>query len=77
MSPSLRRSYLVLACKPGDPAAALWLEWPDAFGARWASRYLRSQGYAVTVLRGLSPDIPIGDGFFTHRIVRPYSLAYS
>ena len=48
------RPYLVLAMRPDQPA--LSLEWPDAFGARWCSQYLKHQGWAVVVLRGLPPD---------------------
>jgi hypothetical protein len=47
------RRYLVLAAHPDRES--LWLEWPNAFGARWSSLVLRSQGWAVTVLPSLPP----------------------
>lgn len=55
MTPRPRRRYLVLAMRPD--ADSLWLEWPNAFGARRSSLVLRSQGWAVTVVPGL-PGLP-------------------
>jgi len=49
-----RRRYLVLACRPD--ADVLSIEGFGAFGARWLSRYLRAEGWAVLVLPSLRDD---------------------
>ena len=77
------RPYLVLACHPDHDS--LWLEWPNAFGARWSSLVLRSQGWAVTVLRGYAPTVEGVDGLYTMRRARqarramatPFCILYS